>query len=107
MRLEILLVILGMAVVTFFTRFGSLLLLRFTGIPPSFNRWLKYMPIGILASLILPTILIPQGQLDVGWHNPYLIAGIITSLLAFKSRNAILSMSLGMLVMIILRQVNY
>lgn len=105
-RLEIIYIILGMAIVTFLTRFGSLILLRYTGIPSSFTRWLKYMPIGILASLIIPSLLVQGGHLAVSVSNPYLIAGMVTAVAVFKSGNAILSMTLGMTVMVILRQVN-
>lgn len=103
MRDEIILIILGMAGVTFFTRFGSLALFRRTGMPVSWERWLRHVPTGMLTALIIPTLLLPEGSLDLSLGNPYLIAGLIASLVAYKSRNATLTMALGMAAMLVLR----
>lgn len=103
MRDEIILIILGMAGVTFFTRFGSLALFRKTGMPASWERWLRHVPTGMLTALIVPTLLLPGGNLDLSLHNPYLIAGSIAALVAYKSKNATLTMALGMATMLVLR----
>lgn len=107
MRSEIFYIIVVMAVVTFITRFGSLALLRYTGIPASFERWLKYIPVGILAALIMPALLVPEGRLDISWHNPYLLAGIAAALIAYKIRNTIVTMVCGMGIMFILRWIGF
>jgi len=107
MRIEIMMIILGMGAVTFFTRFGSLAIFRQTGMHPSWERWLKHVPTGILTALIVPTLLLPEGKVDLSLNNHYLIAGIIAALVAYQSRNAILTMSLGMAAMFILRWFNF
>ncbi|AFQ45392.1 AzlD domain-containing protein [Desulfosporosinus meridiei] len=103
MRSEVLFIILGMALVTYFTRFGALALFRFTGIPTWLNRWLKYVPVAILTALIIPSLLLPQGYLDISLNNHYLIAGITAAFVAYKSRNIIATLGLGMSVMLILK----
>lgn len=103
MRSEVLFIILGMALVTYFTRFGALALFRFTGIPIWLNRWLKYVPVAILTALIIPSLLLPQGYLDISLNNHYLIAGITAAFVAYKSRNIIATLGLGMSVMLILK----
>lgn len=103
MRTEMLTLILGMAAVTYLTRNGSLALLRFTGLPSWFERWFRYMPVGVLTALIVPSILLPQGQLDITLQNDYLIAGIVAALVAYKRCGAAVTMAAGMVVMLALR----
>ena len=75
MRNEILVVILAMAAVTFATRFGC----------------------------IVPALFLPKGQLDITLHNHYLLAGILAAVVAYKSRNIVYTIVLGMGTMIVLR----
>ncbi|MGE5380782.1 MAG: AzlD domain-containing protein [Methylocystaceae bacterium] len=103
MRLEYLWVVLGMGLATFATRFGSLALLKRTGIPPWLERWLEYVPTGILTALIVPALLIRQGRLELNFNNYYLLAGIIAGLIAYKSRNALFTMGGGMLTILLFR----
>ncbi len=103
MRPEILLLICGMAFVTFFTRFASLGLFRTIGIPVWLERWLKHIPNAILTALIVPALLLPQGELDFSLHNHYLIAGVIAAIVALRTRNITATLLLGMGAMIILR----
>lgn len=103
MSVEIFSIIMAMAAVTFFTRFASLILLHHTGIPAWFEKWLKHVPVGILTALIMPSILVQQGQINLSLHNHYLVAGIIAAIVAYKSRSAILTMGLGMGAMFMLR----
>ncbi|MCO1602940.1 AzlD domain-containing protein [Desulfosporosinus nitroreducens] len=103
MRSEVFYIIIGMTLVTYFTRFGALALFRFTGVPIWLNRWLKYVPVAILTSLIVPLLLLPKGYLDISLHNDYLIAGIVAAFVAYKSRNIIATLGLGMSVMFVLK----
>ncbi|EHQ89905.1 AzlD domain-containing protein [Desulfosporosinus youngiae] len=103
MRSEVLYIIIGMALVTYFTRFGALALFRFTGVPTWLNRWLKYVPVAVLTTLIIPSLLLPKGYLDISLHNHYLIAGIVAAFVAYKSRNIIVTLGLGMSVMFVLK----
>jgi len=103
MRTEIVLIIMGMAAVTFFTRFASAVLFRQTGVPVWFERWMKHVPTGILTALIVPALLLPKGYLDISIHNHYLLAGLVATVATCLFRNAIVTMSLGLVVMLSLR----
>jgi branched-subunit amino acid transport protein len=103
MRIEILLIILGMAAVTFFTRFGTFALFRQTGIPGWLERWLKHIPTAILTALIMPALLLPAGHLDISLRNHYLLAGVVAALVAYKSRNIVATLGLGMATMFAFR----
>ncbi len=103
MRSEILYIILGMTLVTYFTRFGALALFRYTGVPIWLSKWLRYIPVAVLTTLIVPSLLLPNGHLDISFNNHYLIAGIVAAITAYKSRNIIATLGLGMTVMILLK----
>ena len=103
MRTDMLLLILGMAAATFFTRFGAQALFRQIGLPRGLDRWLKHVPTGILTALIVPSILLPDGHLDLTLHNNYLIAGIIAAAVAFRFRNTGITMIVGLAAVITLR----
>lgn len=103
MRNEIILMIVGMAVVTFATRFSCVALFRQTGMPACLERWLKHIPNAILTALIVPALVLPQGQIDISVHNHYLLAGVVAAVVAYKSRNIVATLTLGMGVMLSLR----
>lgn len=86
---------LGMAVVTFSTRFGAQCLVRQVGFPCWLERWLKHVPTGILTALIVPAILLPKGYLDISEHNNYLLAGVLAGLVAYHFKNTPLTLVLG------------
>lgn len=103
MRAEMALLIAGMAAVTFLTRFVSFLVFRQTGVPASLEKWLGHVPTAILTALIVPSLLLPAGKLDISISNPYLLAGVVAAVTAFKTRHVLLTMGLGMAVMLALR----
>lgn len=105
MRSEIFLIIIGMAAVTFLSRFAAPVLLQYAGIPQWLERWLRHVPTAILTALIAPSLLSPQGKLDISFHNHYLLAGIVAAIVAYKTRNVVLTICLGILTMLILRRI--
>ncbi|MDR3563588.1 MAG: AzlD domain-containing protein [Negativicutes bacterium] len=103
MRLEMLWIILGMAGVTFLTRFAAQVLFRQLGLPGWFDRWLKHVPTGILTALIVPSLLLPRGHLDITVGNEYLLAGLLAAVIAYAFRNTALTMALGLSTVVLLR----
>ena len=96
-------IIAGMAIVTFSTRFASVALLGQKKMPAGLERWLRHIPTGILTALIVPTLLLPEGYVDLSLRNHYLIAGLVAALVAWKSRNMVATLVLGMGTMFLLR----
>lgn len=106
MRSEIILIIAGMALVTYLTRFGFLALLSNTGLPSRLHIWLKHIPTAILTSLIMPGLFLPRGYLDLSAGNHHLLAGIAAAVVAYKSRNIVATIGIGMTIMILLKFIN-
>jgi branched-subunit amino acid transport protein len=93
------LMIFGMMLVTFGVRYPVLALVGKIDLPKPVLRALKYVPPAILAAIIVPEVLIREDQLYIAPDNSYLVAGIIAALVAWRSRNLLLTIVLGMLAM--------
>ena len=88
----------GMALVTFAVRYPVLALLGKIPLPKPIFRALRFVPPAVLTAIVLPALLLsPQNQLDVGLTNTHLVAGLIAVLIAWRTRNLLLTILLGML----------
>lgn len=90
------LLIAGMAVVTYAIRYPAIALLgRFT-LPQTFFEALKFVPPAILTAIIVPALLMPQGQINPGLDNTRLLAGLLAILVAWRTKNLLLTIVVGM-----------
>jgi branched-subunit amino acid transport protein len=62
---EKLVIFAGMALVTYFTRYAMIAALG-REVDPLLRRWLRYVPPAVLAALVVPAALAPQGNLEIG-----------------------------------------
>ena len=104
MNLKLISIILGMAAVTYITRIGSQVLFASAGMPAWMERWLKHVPTAFLTALIVPSLLMPEGHLDISLGNNYLLAGIVAAFTAYKTRNVLITILIGMTVIIVLNR---
>lgn len=88
--------IFGMAVVTFGARYPVLAILSKVNLPQRIFRGLNYVPASVLTAIIVPALLLPNGNFDIRLTNAPLIAGLITILTAWKSKNLLLTILVGM-----------
>jgi branched-subunit amino acid transport protein len=95
MRNEVFLIA-GMFLVTFGTRYPVLSLLSKVPLPEPVFRALRYVPPAVLAAIILPTVLLPKGSLDLQITNAPLIASLVAVLVSWRSKNLLLTIVLGM-----------
>ncbi len=91
------LLVAGMALVTFGARYPALALLGKIPLPEPVFRAFKYVPPAVLAAIIAPSWVLPDGTLDLRPSNEYFVAGIITALVAWRTRSVLLTIILGML----------
>ena len=92
----------GMALVTFAVRYPVLALLGKIPMPEPIFRALRYVPPAVLTAIILPLVVLNKDKgnvLDLSFTNHYLIAGIVAALVAWRSKNLLLTIILGMLVL--------
>lgn len=99
----ILLAILLSALVTWIPRVLPFILVKYKGLPPMVERFLKYLPVSIIFALILSSVTNAKtGQLpSFKWLD--LIAVFPTSYVAFKYKNLILTVICGVILVALLR----
>ena len=92
----VLLTMIGMGVVTFLPRLLPLWLLSSRDLPPLAVSWLRCVPVAALAAMLLPSLIMPEGQIDVSLGNLFLWAGIPVFAVAWKTRNLFAPVIVGM-----------
>lgn len=66
-------------------------------IPAWFRRMLRFVPVAALTALVWPDLLIAHGEISLG--EPRLVAGLIAATIAWKTRNVLLTIAGGMLML--------
>lgn len=90
------LLILGMTLVTFLPRYGVLALMGRIEMPKPLFKALRYVPVTVLSAIVMPDLLLKDGSLNLALNNSFLAAGIITILVAWRTKNLLLTIVLGM-----------
>ena len=94
----------GMALMTFLIRYPTMVLVGKIPLPDRVFRALRYVPPAVLAAIIVPSVLMPDGQnVSLSPTNSYLVAGIIAVLISWRTKNLLLTIVLGMAMFLILR----
>ena len=99
----ILMTLVGMAAVTYLPRLIPAWVLRDKQLPPFLVAWLRYVPVAVLAALLLPSLLIEGDRINFSASNLYLWAAIPAGLVAWKKKSLFGTVVIGMLVVAIAR----
>lgn len=75
---------------------------RLVDLPPLAERVLRQIPPAVLAALVVPALVRPEGALDL-WQ-PQLLAGLIAALVSWRTRNIALTLVVGMAALVALQQ---
>jgi len=97
------LTILGAGAVTFALRLSFIALLGRIRIPPSLGRALRFVPTAVLTALVVPLLFYEDGALEVSLGNERLLAGLVAALIAWRTRNVLLTLGGGMATLWILQ----
>lgn len=100
---EELVLIAGMAVVTFLVRWPALALVSRVTLPQVVLDGMKFIPPAVLAGIIAPAMFAPAGTLDLHLSNAYLVAGVIAGGIAWRTRNLLATIVLGMAIFMLWR----
>ena len=91
------LLIAGMALVTFAIRYPVMALVGKIPLPERIFRALRYVPAAVLTAIIVPSVVLSQdNHLDLRLTNAYLIAALVSGVVAWRTRNVLLTIVLGM-----------
>ena len=97
-----LIIILG-GLLTFGMRLSFIYLFGRLHIPDIVRRSLRFVPPAVLSALVVPALLMPSGQLDLGLTNHRWLAGLIAILVAWRTRSILLTILAGMLALLALQ----
>lgn len=100
-----LLLILGMALVTFAVRYPVLAIFGRLNLPESVMRALRYVPVAVLTAIIVPGMVLPGGSVDLSLTNAYLVAGVVSAGIAWYTRKLLPTIVLGMVFFLLWRAV--
>jgi len=100
------LLILGMAAVTFAARYLPMAVLRRFTLPHPIQRGLAFVPPVVLMAIVAPAMLLPaDNRLDLSLGNAYLWAGLTSFLIAWRGKNLLLTIVAGMGIFLLWRMV--
>ena len=91
-------VIAGLAGVTVLTRCFFVMSDKPWHLPGWAQRGLQYAPIAALSAVVIPEIVMSQGQLIGTWQDARLFAAAAGTAVYFRTRNVLLTIVLGMAV---------
>jgi len=81
---------------TFTLRFLFIYLFGKIEMPGWLRRALRFVPAAALAALVFPALTYTGPELNISLHNPRLLAGLLSALVAWKTRNVLWTLAAGM-----------
>lgn len=94
--MKIWLVILAAGVITYTIRLSFILALERMKVPGWFARGLRYVPPAVLSAILIPGLADWNGKFTLSWDNPQIIAGVVAGLVAWWTRNVVLTLAAGL-----------
>lgn len=100
------LLIAGLALVSFLTRAIFVVPSSYLRLSPAVHRALRFAPAAALMAIVIPDMLILQGEVSVSLANPRLVGGLVGFAVAFATRSVLGAMAAGMLAFTLVRLVS-
>lgn len=85
-----------LAIGTFALRLSFIYLFGKVDMPDWLRRALRFVPAAVLSALVFPALTYSNGALDLSLDNVRLLAGIGGALVAWKTRNVLWTIAVGM-----------
>ena len=88
--------IVGMAIVTFLPRLLPTLFLSGRTLRPAIASWLRLVPPAVLAAMLMPSLLVKEDAIDIGFENLFFWAALVAFPVAWKWKSLSATVLLGM-----------
>lgn len=89
--------------ITFGMRFSFIFLFGRFHIPETARKALHYVPPAVLSAIVFPELFLHNGALDLSLTNYRLFAGLIAIVVAWFSKNTLITIVAGMIALFVLR----
>lgn len=96
------LAIFGMGIVTYAIRLVPIWLLERATISADWRQALRFVPAAVLSAIILPELVMSGGTLDLSLGNARLLAGLVAILIAWRTKNILWTLAVGMVLLWVL-----
>lgn len=93
------LAVIAIGLITFAYRVSFILFAHRLRLPANLQHSLRFVPIAALTAIIVPELVMSSGQLDLGLDNSRLLAGLLAAIVAWRTRNVLLTIVCGMAVL--------
>lgn len=90
--------IFGMALVTFAIRYMMIPLSGRLEFPECLERALRYVPPAVLTAIIVPSVLMPAGNISLSFENAHLVGAVGACVAGGMTRNLLFTIVFGMAV---------
>jgi branched chain amino acid efflux pump len=101
--MNIWLVMLLGGLITFLIRFSFIYLFGRFEIPETIRKALRYVPPAVLSAIIFPELFLHDGAINLSLENTRLLAGLIAILVAWFSKNTLVTILAGMVALFLLK----
>ena len=91
--------------ITFGMRFSLIYLFGRFQVPETMRKALHYVPPAVLSAIIFPELFFKDGALDISMGNTRLLAGIAAALVAWFTKNTLITIIVGMTIVLLLQYV--
>jgi branched-subunit amino acid transport protein len=88
--------ILAAGVITFSIRLSFIFIFERWPIPEWFRRSLRYVPAAVLSAILVPELTTWDGKINLSWGNPQIISGLVAIIIAWRTRNILLTLGSGL-----------
>ena len=93
---QLILTIIIISIGTFLFRFSFIYLFGRFQLPLWVQNSMKFVPSAVLSALVFPAIIIKEDIIWISPQNPRLIAGIIAMFIAWRTKNLLLTIVVGL-----------
>jgi len=95
--------ILLLTLISFASRASFILMFSRVSLPRGVQRGLRFVPAAVFTALAVPDICVRAGVLQLGLSNPKAAAAAVAALVAWKTRNTLVTILAGMAALHLLR----
>jgi branched-subunit amino acid transport protein len=101
--MNIWLVMVSGGLITFGMRFSFIYLFGKFEVPETMRRALHYVPPAVLSAIIFPEVFLPDQQFDFSLSNHRLLAGLIAIVVAYFTKNTLITILAGMIALVLMQ----
>lgn len=96
-------VVICAGILTYLPRLSFILFFGRVQMPSFLLRVLRFVPMAVLSAIILPELFMLHGAPDFSPLNPRLLAGLLAIAVAWRTRNVLLTIAIGMVTLWLLQ----